>query len=95
MSTVTNEGLNPRLDHYYDMNHKNRGVALIFNHKEFDNGWGERKSTEHDCIKLKETFTALNFDVRLHEDRTKSQLKKILEKCELKINILVKKRFMF
>ncbi|XP_055298996.1 caspase-1-like isoform X2 [Sitodiplosis mosellana] len=82
MTTQKNEGLNNnQIDHFYKMNHKNRGLAVIFNHEEFDDSeWPARYGTDKDRDNLRKTFAALNFDVQVHEDRKRSQMKKILEK---------------
>ncbi|XP_055298994.1 caspase-1-like isoform X2 [Sitodiplosis mosellana] len=80
MATKMDERLNQEIDHYYNMNHKNRGLAVIFNHEEFDDSdWSVRYGTRVDCDNLKTTFTALNFNVRVHEDQTKSEMKNILQ----------------
>lgn len=78
-----NERLNQRIDYYYNMNHTKRGIALIFNHESFDDiDWAERIGTQADCQNLRKTFIALNFEVRIHNDRTKSEMKNILQKGE-------------
>lgn len=84
MDEQMNKRINRPVDHYYDMNHKNRGVALIFNHEEFDDtDWSVRHGTRADCDNLIKTFTALNFDVRVYEDLTKSEVKNILQRGEI------------
>lgn len=78
-----NERLKQRMDYYYNMNHMNRGIVLIFNHESFDDtDWADRVGTHTDCKNLRKTFTALNFEVRIHNDRTKSEMKSILQKGE-------------
>lgn len=80
---MTTEKIEAPIDPYYNMNHKNRGVTLIFNHEEFDDSTlSVREGTQKDCEKLRETFAALNFDVRVHNDKRKSQMKSILEKSK-------------
>ena len=55
----------------YNMNHKKRGLALIFNHEEFEIPFLEnRKGTNFDAEKLKETFENLHFEVTIHKDCT-------------------------
>lgn len=84
MNGKKNKIINRPIDHYYNMNHKNRGVALIFNHEEFDDtDWSVRHGTRADCDNLIKTFTALHFDVRVYEDLMKSEVKSILQSGEL------------
>ncbi len=54
----------------YNMNHRRRGLALIFNHKNFEprRGLGTRIGTDVDRDNLKRTLTDLDFDVRVYED---------------------------
>lgn len=54
----------------YNMNHKRRGLALIFNHKNFETrlGLGTRNGTDVDRDNLKRVLTNLDFDVRVYED---------------------------
>lgn len=67
-----------KLDDQYNMNHSKRGICLIFNHKNCA-GWLKRSGTDVDRNRLKKTFKSLNFEVKTHEDQTKSQiLKEIL-----------------
>lgn len=63
------------------MDHKNRGLALIFNHEVFvDTGLGTRRGTQVDCERLQKTFTALNFDVRITNNPTELEIRSILKK---------------
>lgn len=83
IASKMNEILNQRIDYHYNMNHTKRGIALIFNHESFDDtDWAERSGTQADCQNLRKIFTALNFEVRIHNDRTKSEMKSILQKGE-------------
>lgn len=53
----------------YNMSHKKRGLALIFNHEFFDIPSLEcRKGTNIDCEKLKKTFKSLDFEVSTYKD---------------------------
>lgn len=53
----------------YNMNHKKRGLALIFNHEFFDiPSLENRKGTNVDCEKLKKTFKSLDFEVSTYKD---------------------------
>ncbi|XP_078799736.1 caspase-6-like [Oryzias latipes] len=61
-------GLNPREE--YRMNHKRRGLALIFNQERFffRLGLGERKGTNADSCNLLERLQKLNFEVRSYDN---------------------------
>lgn len=50
---------------YYNMNHKKRGLAYIFNHEIFDiAGLKPRAGTAEDCANLKKCLSNLSFDVK-------------------------------
>lgn len=71
------------IEYYFKMDHKNRGLALIFNHEVFiDTGLGTRRGTQVDCDRLQKTFTALNFDVRITNNPTELDIRCILKKGE-------------
>lgn len=61
------------------MCHKKRGLALIFNHEYFDTQ-RKRRGTHIDRDRLRDTFKSLDFKVKIHEDKTKSQILAILQK---------------
>lgn len=65
------------LEHYYNMSHKRRGMALIFNHETFEMDL-PRKGTNSDRDRLKDTLASLDFDVNVYENRTISEIKNIL-----------------
>lgn len=71
------------LDHYYNMSHKRRGMALIFNHATFLIN-SPRKGTNLDRDRLKDTLASLDFDVNVYENRTISEIKNILLNGKLK-----------
>ncbi len=54
----------------YNMNHKRRGLAIIFNHKSFDKnlGLGIRNGTDVDRDNLSKTLKQLGFDVEAYND---------------------------
>ncbi|XP_013105145.1 caspase-1 [Stomoxys calcitrans] len=53
----------------YNMNHKKRGLALIFNHEYYDIPRLEpRTGTNVDCEKLKKSFKNLDFEVTAYKD---------------------------
>ncbi|CAL7951454.1 unnamed protein product [Xylocopa violacea] len=60
------------------MNHKQRGVAIIFNHeriKKMTPRWGSKK----DVIELEDTFKTMGFAVRVYQDPTLESISKILQ----------------
>lgn len=78
--------------HYYDMNNKCRGFALIFNHENFDpendeNGKQlvKRTATDIDCCRLEKCLKKLHFKVSVFNDLNKLNVLKQLEKCKIKI----------
>lgn len=53
----------------YNMKHKNRGIALIFNHEHFEiPTLKARAGTNVDCENLSTTLKQLDFDVTIHKD---------------------------
>ena len=72
----------------YNMNHKERGIALVINMQTYDapNPFKleERKWSEKDVESLKKTLDYLEFKVIFSLDSTKSQIEKVLqEQAEL------------
>ncbi|XP_030388468.1 caspase-1 isoform X1 [Scaptodrosophila lebanonensis] len=64
----------------YNMNHKNRGKALIFNHELFDiPSLKARSGTNVDCEELRKALKRLDFDVSVHKD---CKFREILEHIE-------------
>lgn len=54
---------------HYNMGHKKRGLALIFNHEKFECGnLKPRAGTNEDCKNLKECLINLGFDVHVFVD---------------------------
>lgn len=66
----------------YNMNHRNRGVALIFNQEFFKNGrCEERTASNLDRDRLcKVLANQLNFDVQVHNDLRYQEIMSVLEK---------------
>jgi caspase-like apoptosis-related cysteine protease len=65
---------------YYNMNHKRRGMAIIFNHKYFDDIYlKHRVGTNVDSDNLKKTMERLGFEVKLHDDLTHDELMKMVD----------------
>ncbi|CAG9856043.1 unnamed protein product [Phyllotreta striolata] len=56
---------------HYNMNHRKRGLAIIFNHENFECGnLKSRAGTEADCKQLKGCLSNLHFDVHVYKDLT-------------------------
>lgn len=62
---------------YYKMDHKKRGIALIFNHEVFDCN-SPRKGTNVDRDRLTKTLESLAFDVKIFENEAISVIKGVL-----------------
>jgi caspase-like apoptosis-related cysteine protease len=65
---------------YYKMNHTRRGMAIIFNHENF-NSWflKPRDGTNVDCDNLKRTMQGLGFEVTVHCNNKREELIKIVD----------------
>ncbi|XP_056309714.1 caspase-6-like [Danio aesculapii] len=66
--------MDPNLE--YDMNHKRRGMALIFNHENFfwKLGLGYRSGTNADKENLIRRFRELNFEVKAFDDYKRDEV---------------------
>lgn len=64
----------------YNMNHRRRGVAIIFNHKCFDPRLGLkiRNGTDTDRDNLRLTLRQLDFEVRVFNDLPYKEMERIL-----------------
>ncbi|PNF30631.1 hypothetical protein B7P43_G06128 [Cryptotermes secundus] len=63
----------------YNMKHKRRGQAVIFNHDTFDtNDYAPREGSKLDVKKLHETFTSLLFEVTIHNNLEYSDIKEAI-----------------
>ena len=72
----------PSLDEYYNLWNDYRGIALIFNHESFKNGYSKRNGTRKDGNDLKNVLQKLQFDVRQHMDLKFNEIKSILSEGE-------------
>ncbi|KAL5276172.1 CASP7.2 family protein [Megaselia abdita] len=76
--------LNPRdskIKTHYNMTHKKRGRALIFNNQHFDDpSLKKRPASNVDCENLKVALTNLNFKVTVHSNCTFKEIQNILVK---------------
>jgi hypothetical protein len=61
------------------MNHKRRGMAIIFNHEYFDDSsLGRRDGTKVDRNNLTDTLKGLGFDVTIYDDLKREDLMNIV-----------------
>lgn len=65
--------------HCYNMNHKNRGKCVIFNHEIFDIDMDSRKGSNFDAMRLEKTFKNLGFIVEMLDNLNYNE---IIEKIE-------------
>lgn len=66
----------------YNMNHTRRGIAIIFNNKQFDSrtGMGERSGTDVDCQNLYMIFTEMGFTVNIFHNESTKDMESIMVK---------------
>lgn len=69
----------------YNMNHRRRGLAIIFNHKTFDPRLGlkTRNGTNADRDNLRSTLRSLDFEVQVYDDAPFKEMERILEEAAL------------
>jgi len=66
----------------YNMQHRRRGHAVIFNHDTFEDvHYPPRKGTKFDVMALCETFSSLHFDVTVHNNLEYSKIKDTILEC--------------
>lgn len=59
----------PKYATHFKMDHKKRGIALIFNHETFEcGGLKSRSGTNEDCNNLRDCLAWLGFDVQVFKD---------------------------
>lgn len=68
----------------YNMEHRKRGLAVIFNQENFDDEiiLKPRFGTDADCRNLKSALEELSFEVEVFKDLSCSGIQKEVEKCE-------------
>ena len=59
------------------MCHPRRGVALIFNHQNF-NWISARSGSDKDCKELSSELRCLGFDIEVHHDLSYAKLSQVL-----------------
>lgn len=69
----------------YNMNHKRRGLALLFNHKHFDPRLQlkTRNGTNADRDNLRITLRQLDFEVKVYDDLPFKELDRLLEEASM------------
>ena len=72
--------------HCYNMNHKNRGKCVVFNHEIFDTGFDNREGSIHDAKRIERTFKNLDFTVEIFDNLKHSD---IIEKIEARKYYLI------
>jgi caspase 7 len=67
----------------YNMNHRRRGLAIVFNHKNFDPRLGlkTRNGTDADRDNLRSTLRTLDFAVKVYNDLPYKEMERILEEA--------------
>lgn len=65
---------------HYNMEHKERGLALIFNHENFSGLQRNLQSSPRtvDCVNFKNTLESLGFEVHIHSDCTVSEINQVI-----------------
>ena len=67
----------------YDMNHRRRGRAVVFNQINFSSAcFSKRNGAETDGKNLTQTLSALGFTVKVHVDRESSEIEAILKEVQ-------------
>ena len=64
----------------YNMNHRRRGLAIVFNHKHFDPRLQlkQRNGTDADRDNLRQTLNLLDFTVNVYNDASYKEMEAIL-----------------
>ena len=70
---------------FYNMNHRRRGKAFVFNHMNFDPSLNltTREGTNHDRDNLRVFLSQLGFEVAVYEDLSFKDIERILENASL------------
>lgn len=65
----------------YNMNHRRRGLAIVFNHKHFDPRLQlkQRNGTDADRDNLRQTLNLLDFTVNVYNDASYKEMEAILQ----------------
>lgn len=68
--------------HSYNMNHKNRGKCIIFNHDIFDTGFERREGSVNDVKKIHKTFQNIGFSVEMFDNLKHNDIIDKIEKLQ-------------
>ena len=71
----------------YNMNHKRRGKAVIFNHDKFQY-MSSRPGSTADVTALTETYKKLGFEVKKHQDLKRAAIQSVITECKFKQGVL-------
>nr|AZR38347.1 caspase-1 isoform 1 [Laodelphax striatellus] len=64
---------------FYNMNHKERGLAIIFNHEHFEiDNLKQRSGTNVDAINLQNSLERLGFKVTMYKDFKSQQVENVI-----------------
>lgn len=66
----------------YNMNHRNRGKCIVFNHEYFDTGFENRVGSTVDAFRIEQTFQNLGFDVEILNDLEHAEVMETIGKCK-------------
>jgi len=73
----------------YNMNHKRRGKAVIFNHDKFKNtSKSPRRGSAIDVRVLTETYEALGFEVVVHDNLKSADIQNAITERKFKQEVL-------
>ena len=73
---------------FYKTNHRNRGVAVIFNHETFKvPHLSKRNGTNADRNNLKSCLEMLGFNVIVHDDLNAKEVMENVEKCDYEYSL--------
>jgi hypothetical protein len=74
-------------DKIYDCNGANRGLAVIFNHVKFEKE-DTRLGSDKDAADLEAVLNNLGFQVQVHKDKKRDEIRTILIECKCKFSII-------
>lgn len=66
----------------YNMNHKQRGKCIIFNHEVFDTGFENRDGSTLDAKRIESTFKNLGFTVEICINLKHCEVLNKINECE-------------
>ncbi len=77
---------------WYNMNHENRGLFYIINNKTFhpDTKLRDRPGTDADVDSLSQRFKALGFEIKVHNDVTKTKMLQLMAEGESSCSVILR-----